>query len=86
MIAPRAWQAEFLARHAAHARPDFLLVATPGAGKTLAACHAIRAASAEQIVVVCPTTALRAQWADAADARRAAPRPALAQRRRRLAR
>ena len=39
----------------------------PGAGKTLAACQAIRAAGAEQIVVVCPTTALRAQWADAAD-------------------
>ena len=68
MIAPRPWQAEFLARHAAHGRPDFLLVATPGAGKTLAACHAIRAANAGQVVVVCPTTALRAQWADAADA------------------
>lgn len=46
---------------------DFLLVATPGAGKTLAACHAVRAAACEQVVVVCPTTALRAQWADAAD-------------------
>jgi superfamily II DNA or RNA helicase len=68
VIAPRPWQAEFLARHAARAQPDFLLVATPGAGKTLAACHAIRAAGAQQIVVVCPTTALRAQWADAADA------------------
>lgn len=67
VIAPRAWQAEFLARHAAHPRPDFLLVATPGAGKTLAACQAIRAASFAQVVVVCPTTALRAQWADAAD-------------------
>jgi superfamily II DNA or RNA helicase len=41
-------------------------VATPGAGKTLAACQATR--GAQQIVVVCPTTALRAQWADAADA------------------
>jgi superfamily II DNA or RNA helicase len=66
VIAPRGWQADFLARHAAHERPDFLLVATPGAGKTLAACQAMR--EAEQIVVVCPTTALRAQWADAADA------------------
>ena len=47
--------------------PDFLLVATPGAGKTLAACQAIRARGREQVVVVCPTTALRAQWADAAD-------------------
>jgi len=67
VIASRAWQAEFLARHAAHRRVDFLLVATPGAGKTLAACQAIRARGAAQVVVVCPTTALRAQWADAAD-------------------
>jgi superfamily II DNA or RNA helicase len=65
VIEPRGWQVEFLARHAAHTEPDFLLVATPGAGKTLAACQAMR--GAEQIVVVCPTTALRAQWADAAD-------------------
>ncbi|MGH2900284.1 MAG: DEAD/DEAH box helicase, partial [Solirubrobacteraceae bacterium] len=47
--------------------PDFLLVATPGAGKTLAACLAAQAAGCEQTIVVCPTTALRAQWADAAD-------------------
>jgi superfamily II DNA or RNA helicase len=67
-VAPRAWQAEFLARHAAAAGRDFLLVATPGAGKTLAACQAARAAGCEQLVVVCPTTALRSQWADAADA------------------
>jgi superfamily II DNA or RNA helicase len=67
VIASRPWQAEFLARHGAHPRADFLLVATPGAGKTLAACQAIRATSAAQVVVVCPTTALRAQWADAAD-------------------
>jgi len=66
-VAPRAWQASFLARHAAAADRDFLLVATPGAGKTLAACQAARAAGCEQLVVVCPTTALRSQWADAAD-------------------
>ena len=66
-VAPRPWQAAFLAQHAAAEARDFLLVATPGAGKTLAACHAIRAADCEQVVVVCPTTALRAQWADAAD-------------------
>ncbi|MDQ3677865.1 MAG: DEAD/DEAH box helicase family protein, partial [Actinomycetota bacterium] len=52
---------------AAAADRDFLLVATPGAGKTLAACQAARAAGCEQLVVVCPTTALRSQWADAAD-------------------
>jgi superfamily II DNA or RNA helicase len=66
-VAPRPWQATFLAQHRAHARPDFLLVATPGAGKTLAACQAIQASGCAQTVVVCPTTALRAQWADAAD-------------------
>jgi superfamily II DNA or RNA helicase len=63
----RPWQLAFLSRHAAAPGPDFLLVATPGAGKTLAACHAARAVAAEQVIVVCPTVALRAQWADAAD-------------------
>jgi superfamily II DNA or RNA helicase len=66
-VTPRVWQSAFLARHGAHAPPDFLLVATPGAGKTLAACEAFRASGCEQAIVVCPTTALRAQWADAAD-------------------
>jgi superfamily II DNA or RNA helicase len=66
-VVPRAWQASFLARHVAAADRDFLLVATPGAGKTLAACQAARVAACEQLVVVCPTTALRSQWADAAD-------------------
>lgn len=66
-VEPRAWQASFLARHAAAVDRDFLLVATPGAGKTLAACQAARAVACEQLVVVCPTTALRSQWADAAD-------------------
>jgi superfamily II DNA or RNA helicase len=65
--APRPWQASFLQQHAACEARDFLLVATPGSGKTLAACLAARAASAQQLVVVCPTTALRSQWADAAD-------------------
>ncbi|MEJ7798498.1 MAG: DEAD/DEAH box helicase family protein [Solirubrobacteraceae bacterium] len=66
-VVARAWQAAFLAQHAATAERDFLLVATPGSGKTLAACQAARAASCDQIIVVCPTTALRTQWADAAD-------------------
>jgi superfamily II DNA or RNA helicase len=67
IVAPRPWQAAFLARHADAERNDFLLVATPGSGKTLAACLAATAAGCDQVVVVCPTTALRAQWADAAD-------------------
>lgn len=57
-----------MAAHAATEARDFLLVATPGAGKTLAACHAARLAGARQLIVVCPTVALRTQWADAADA------------------
>jgi superfamily II DNA or RNA helicase len=64
----RQWQTTFLEQHAAEPGPDFLLVAAPGAGKTLAACHAARAAGAEHVIVVCPTVALRAQWADTADA------------------
>ena len=70
-VVPREWQERFLADHARHPSKDFLLVATPGAGKTLAASLALRDARArgmcEQFIVVCPTTALRAQWADAAD-------------------
>ena len=84
-VTPRAWQAAFLAQHRAHARPDFLLVATPGAGKTLAACQALRVSGCEQVVVVCPTTALRAQWGGRRGPCRASPGPALAQRGRRLA-
>jgi superfamily II DNA or RNA helicase len=63
----RPWQEGFLATFQAKPRADFLLVATPGAGKTLAACHAAGAVDAGQIIVVTPTVALRAQWADAAD-------------------
>ena len=64
----RAWQQAFLADFANRQDPDYLLVATPGAGKTLAACHAARTTPAEQTIVVTPTVALRSQWADAADA------------------
>ncbi len=63
----RPWQEAFLSKYTAGPGRDFLLVATPGAGKTLAACHAARGAGAEQLIVVCPTVALRPQWADSAD-------------------
>lgn len=63
----RQWQRQFLDRFGEAPGTDFLLVATPGAGKTLAGCMAAKAAGCEQLVVVCPTTALRSQWADAAD-------------------
>jgi superfamily II DNA or RNA helicase len=64
----RPWQQAFLAHFVTALRDrDYLLVATPGAGKTLAACHAAREADTELTIVVTPTVALRAQWADAAD-------------------
>jgi superfamily II DNA or RNA helicase len=63
----RAWQRSFLGRFTGHTGRDFLLVATPGAGKTVAACRAALHAGAEQVIVVTPTVALRPQWADAAD-------------------
>ncbi|MEJ7824697.1 MAG: DEAD/DEAH box helicase [Solirubrobacteraceae bacterium] len=66
-VAWRAWQESFVAKYAATAAADFLLVATPGSGKTLAACRAARETGCDQVIVVCPTTALRTQWADAAD-------------------
>ncbi len=66
-VTPRPWQLAFLEAYGQARAPDFLLVATPGAGKSLAACLAARASGCAQVVVVCPTTALRAQWADAAD-------------------
>lgn len=67
MRAFRAWQAAFLEDHGRGTGVDYLLVATPGSGKTLAACEAARAAGCEQVIVVAPTTALRSQWADVAD-------------------
>src|SRR5438270_3119472 len=64
----RSWQREFLERFSASSGQDFLLVASPGAGKTVAACQAaVSVGGADQVIVVTPTVALRAQWADAAD-------------------
>ena len=63
----RPWQAAFLADHGRATGIDYLLVATPGSGKTIAACEAARAAGCGQVIVVAPTTALRSQWADVAD-------------------
>ncbi|MFZ1410066.1 MAG: DEAD/DEAH box helicase [Micropruina sp.] len=66
----RAWQAEALERYLAHPRPDFLAVATPGAGKTTFALRVATELLAkrviERVVVVAPTEHLKVQWADAA--------------------
>jgi len=66
----RAWQEEALATYWAAEPQDFLVAATPGAGKTtfalrlateLFARHVI-----DRITVVAPTEHLKRQWADAA--------------------
>ncbi len=62
----RSWQSQFARQLAAHRRDDFLLVACPAAGKTLAAGAAVagvmRARGCDQLVVVCPTVVVRDQW------------------------
>jgi superfamily II DNA or RNA helicase len=66
----RPWQKRALDRLAGSSAPDFLAVATPGAGKTtFALCAAVQDVAAEpgrRLVVVAPTSHLKVQWADAA--------------------
>lgn len=67
----RPWQKAALERLDATAAPDFLAVATPGAGKTTFALTAARRHLAAappgcRIVVVAPTAHLKSQWARAA--------------------
>src|SRR5829696_5185488 len=66
----RPWQKAALERLAASTSPDFLAVATPGAGKTTfaltAARHALAADPTLRLVVVVPTAHLKVQWALAA--------------------
>ncbi|MBN8868014.1 MAG: DEAD/DEAH box helicase family protein [Solirubrobacterales bacterium] len=62
----RTWQAEFLEQLAQTADDDFLLVACPAAGKTIAATVAaaklMDARDGDQVVVVAPTVVVRDQW------------------------
>jgi superfamily II DNA or RNA helicase len=66
----RPWQKRALDRLAVSDAPDFLAVATPGAGKTTfalcAAVHDMAANPGRRLVVVAPTSHLKLQWADAA--------------------
>lgn len=66
----RPWQKRALDRLATTAAPDFLAVATPGAGKTTfalcAAVHDLADNLGRRLVVVAPTSHLKLQWADAA--------------------
>ncbi|HEX4867706.1 MAG TPA: DEAD/DEAH box helicase family protein [Acidimicrobiales bacterium] len=66
----RRWQKEALDRLDEHPGPDFLAVATPGAGKTTfaltAALRHLAQHPAHRLVVVAPTSHLKLQWAHAA--------------------
>ncbi|WP_395727117.1 DEAD/DEAH box helicase [Nakamurella sp.] len=70
----RPWQREALNAYrdtqAVAGRRDFLVTATPGAGKTTFALavagELMRRRVVDRIVIVCPTDHLRTQWADAA--------------------
>jgi superfamily II DNA or RNA helicase len=66
----RAWQKAAIDKFDAHEHPDFLAVATPGAGKTtfalMAALRSLRAERGQRLIVVAPTAHLKTQWADAA--------------------
>jgi superfamily II DNA or RNA helicase len=67
----RPWQKRALDRLAESATPDFLAVATPGAGKTTfalcAAVHDLASNPGRRLVVVAPTSHLKVQWAEAAE-------------------
>jgi superfamily II DNA or RNA helicase len=65
----RPWQHAALAAFHASTSPDFLAMATPGAGKTTfaltAARQALAADASRRLVVVVPTAHLKMQWARA---------------------
>src|SRR3954447_26708898 len=67
----RAWQRAALEQYEQSSPKDFLVTATPGAGKTTfaltLASRLLHRREVARVVVVCPTDHLRLQWADAAD-------------------
>ena len=68
----RGWQREALSRYLATAADDYLVTATPGAGKTTfalaVAATLLGRRAVDRVIVVCPTDHLRTQWAAAAAA------------------
>ena len=66
----RAWQTAALAQLSSWREGPFLLSAAPGAGKTIPslvyARGLLRAGIVKRVHVVCPTTPLTRQWAEAA--------------------
>jgi superfamily II DNA or RNA helicase len=68
-VSLRPWQRDAYDRFVASSDPDFLAVATPGAGKTTFALACARASLADHrgtLVVVAPTSHLKIQWSLAA--------------------
>ncbi|HEX4679698.1 MAG TPA: DEAD/DEAH box helicase [Gaiellaceae bacterium] len=71
IIRLRPWQKAALDQFVEAEKPDFLAVATPGAGKTTFALTAARhqlAGHPARLIVVAPTAHLKVQWARAAAA------------------
>lgn len=68
-LTPRGWQQRFIAKYHANQEADFLCVACPGAGKTLAAGFIardlFRAGEIDRVLVVVPSGPLRMQWHNA---------------------
>lgn len=69
----RAWQQEALDKWVGLGGPqDFLVTATPGAGKTTFAltfaARMLKSRQVQRVIVVVPTDHLRSQWAEAANA------------------
>src|SRR3954466_14808133 len=66
----RAWQRQALAAYVRGGSVDYLVTATPGAGKTTFALAVAQVLLGQRVVdrviVVCPTDHLRSQWAAAA--------------------
>ncbi|MGM1016268.1 MAG: DEAD/DEAH box helicase [Actinomycetota bacterium] len=66
----RAWQQEALDAYFQADQRDYLVAATPGAGKTTfaltLAVELLRMGEVDRIIVVAPTEHLKTQWADAA--------------------
>ena len=67
----RRWQEEALGAYFAHEPRDFLVAATPGAGKTTFALRLAKELLArgaiDHVTVVAPTDHLKRQWAEAAE-------------------
>jgi superfamily II DNA or RNA helicase len=68
---PRQWQRGFISKYHSCTCPDFLLVACPGAGKTLASAFIVRDllrdGIIDRVLIVVPTAVLREQWMKALD-------------------